>query len=79
MKSKDYLSEKIRWKESFNPEFPFRAAHDGDELRLRLNDFPAEPLYTLLVNNEEVMDIDDLPANWTFKRTAKFVSVRTAD
>ncbi|HEY0460049.1 MAG TPA: hypothetical protein VGC97_13010 [Pyrinomonadaceae bacterium] len=77
MKSKDYLSENIRWKETFNPEFPLRAAHDGDELRLRLNDFPAEALYTLFVNDAEIMDIDDLPANWTIKRAQQFVSANS--
>jgi hypothetical protein len=80
MKSKDYLSEKIRWKESSNPEFPLRAVHDGDELRLRLNDFPAESLYTLFVNDIEIMDLEDLPENWTIKRQAKqFASVSSAD
>lgn len=80
MKRKDYLSEKIRWKESSNPEFPLRATHDGDELRLRLNDFPAEPLYTLFAGNVEIMDLDDLPKNWTIKHKAnQLVSVSFAD
>lgn len=77
MKSKDYLSEKIRWKETSNPTFPLRAAFEGDELRLRLNDFPLEPLYTLFINNEVVMNLDDLPANWTIKRKEQFVSVNS--
>ena len=77
MKNKDYLSEKIRWKETSNPEFPLRAAFEGDELRLRLNDFPLEPLYTLFINDEEVIDLDDLPANWTIKRVEQFVSVNS--
>ncbi len=77
MKSKDYLSENLRWKETSNPNFPLRSAHGGDDLKLRLNDFPAESLYTLFVNGEEVMDIDDLPANWTIKLTEQFVSVKS--
>jgi hypothetical protein len=64
MKNKDYLSEKICWEEALNPEFPLKATHNGKKLRLRMNDFPAEPLYTLLVNDEEILDLDDLPANW---------------
>lgn len=77
MKNKNYLGENIRWKETFNPEFPLRAAHNGEELRLRLNDFPAEALYTLFVNNVEITDIDDLPANWTIKRTKQLASVNS--
>ncbi len=72
MKNKDYLSEKIRWNETSNVEFPLKAVYDGDKLLLRLNDFPAEPLYTLFVNGEEIMDIDDLSENWKIKKQLAF-------
>jgi len=34
---------------------------------LRMNDFPAEPLYTI-INGLEITDIDDLPVDWTVER-----------
>lgn len=68
MENKDYLREKIRWSETSDVEFPFKAVHDGDKLLLRLNDFPAEPLYTLFVNGEEIMDLDDFSNNWKIKK-----------
>jgi hypothetical protein len=34
-------------------------------MTIRVNDFPAEPLYTLLVDGEEVEDLEDWPEAWT--------------
>lgn len=72
MKNKDYLSEKIRWYRTSDVRFPFEANHKGEELRLRLNDFPAEPLYTLFVNGEELTDIEDFPENWKVRDKVEF-------
>jgi hypothetical protein len=40
-------------------------ARVGDkEYLLRINDFPDEPAYTLIVDGEELQSFDDRPANW---------------
>jgi hypothetical protein len=31
---------------------------------IRLNDFPAQPLYTLLIDGEAALDFDDWPVAW---------------
>jgi hypothetical protein len=31
---------------------------------IRINDFPAEPLYTLLIDGKEVEDLEDWPSAW---------------
>lgn len=72
MKHTDYLSEKIHWRETDDPEHPFEAVHKGEMLTLRLNDFPAEPLYTLLANGEEVTDVEDFSDNWSIEELAVF-------
>ncbi len=33
-------------------------------LKIRLNDFPVEPLYSLIANGEVVMHFDDWPEFW---------------
>ncbi|MSV34225.1 MAG: hypothetical protein EXQ47_01320 [Bryobacterales bacterium] len=43
---------------------PFRAEVGADTWQLRLNDFPAEHLYTLLVNGSEIDGFDDWPKSW---------------
>lgn len=60
----NYLDEEIIWKRAKDPRFPFSASYDGQTLILRLNDFPAEHLYTLITDGAEV-DFDDWPAKWT--------------
>jgi len=59
-----YPIENITWEETADPEYPYRAQVNQDNYLIRLNDFPAESLYTLIVNGEEVEDIDDWPESW---------------
>ena len=42
----------------------FEADVDGARWSIRLNDFPDEPLYSLLINGDEVMHFDDWPEIW---------------
>lgn len=43
----------------------YAAQVDGEKWELRLNDFPAEPLYTLFISAEELMSFSQFPACWT--------------
>jgi len=61
---KDYLSEPIKWSNGINAEFPYQTVCDESRLMVRVNDFPEEHFYTLIVNDEEVNDFDDWPDNW---------------
>lgn len=60
----DFASEPVAWRRTNDGEFPYAASCDGVELRLRVNDFPAEPLYTLVVNGQSSLDLDDWPPSW---------------
>ncbi|MBA3540911.1 MAG: hypothetical protein H0T79_14965 [Deltaproteobacteria bacterium] len=55
----------IAWDHTGDGVVPYRATIDGRVHEIRINDFPAEPLYTLLVDGEEVEDLDDWPVAWT--------------
>jgi len=41
---------------------------DGERWGLRLNDFPDEPLFTLIVG-ERAIDLESRPPTWTLPRT----------
>jgi hypothetical protein len=60
----NYLREKISWGRSADLDYPYEAEIDGEKLVIRLNDFPAERLYTLFVNDEEIASFDDWPKQW---------------
>ncbi|ACU75471.1 hypothetical protein Caci_6625 [Catenulispora acidiphila DSM 44928] len=61
----DLTAETLAWERTDDGEFPFAAVYDGQQLRIRVNDFPAEPLYTLIADGREAVDLDDWPAAWS--------------
>lgn len=61
---KDYQRETITWEETKDPEYPYSAKVNQDIYLIRLNDFPDESLYTLMINNEEIEDLEDWPDRW---------------
>jgi hypothetical protein len=54
----------LAWEHTGDGELPYRAEVDGAELLVRVNDFPAEPLYSLLVNGQVAYDLEDWPEHW---------------
>ena len=43
----------------------FEAEVGASRWAVRLNDFPEEPLHTVLIDGDEVMHFDDWPWIWT--------------
>lgn len=64
VKESTYLSEPIIWSRSTDAEYPYESVYDGRRLTLRVNDFPEEHFYTLLVDNNEHTSFDDWPDTW---------------
>lgn len=54
----------VAWKHTGTAEFPFTAEVDGKRYTIRLNDFPAEPMYTLISDGIELDDLEDWPVAW---------------
>lgn len=63
-KVQNYLEEKLVWRRSSDPLHPYVAEFDGEQCVLRLNDFPDDHLYTLVVDQVEVTSFDDWPQRW---------------
>lgn len=61
----------ITWKHTGDGEFPYTAEVGGQTYTIRINDFPAEPLYTLISNGAELMDLEDWPPTWVFPSPPK--------
>ncbi len=63
MSTAELLKHKINWiNHSSNIRYWY-FEEQGKIILLRMNDFPDEPLYTV-INGLEITDIDDLPKNW---------------
>lgn len=54
----------IRWEHTSDAEFPYRVLVDGHTHTIRINDFPAEPLFTLLIDGQEIEDLEDWPRGY---------------
>lgn len=59
-----YLSASVRWEITGNSVFPFKADVNGQTWKIRINNFPDEPLNTLLIDDKPVITFDNLPKNW---------------
>jgi uncharacterized protein YjaG (DUF416 family) len=60
----DHLSREVTWPPTDNAEYPWAAEVDGARWQVRLNDFPDEILYSLIVGDTIVGDFHDWPESW---------------
>jgi hypothetical protein len=60
----DVSNRRIVWKETGDVDLPYEAEVDGSHWKLRVNDFPDEPLFTLFIDEEEWGHFDDWPPSW---------------
>ena len=59
------LSTEIMWERTGNVDFPYVNEENEDaEMVIRLNDFPDEPLFSLIVANQLVCSFNDWPEPW---------------
>ena len=58
------LRRKIQWSLTGEPTRPFEATFGGKRLVVQINDFPADHLYTLIVEEKPVLSFDDWPDLW---------------
>jgi hypothetical protein len=54
----------VTWKHTGDAEFPYTADVRNRRFTIRINDFPAEPMYTLIAEGRELQDLDDWPSAW---------------
>ncbi len=58
------LIDPIQWQRTDDGEFPYQAIIDGQRWTIRVNDFPAEPLYMLMIDGQPALDLEDWPSVW---------------
>lgn len=62
-----YKAMKIGWRASHANTLGviYEADVGGASGQIRMNDFPDEPLYTLLIDNVEVIHFNEWPERWS--------------
>jgi hypothetical protein len=58
------LQQVVEWHETNDMTFPWDAHTERQHWSIRLNDFPDDHMYTLLVDGAELGDFDDWPGTW---------------
>ncbi len=59
------FARQIAWTKTGDAEFPYRAILDGCTYTLRVNDFPEEHMYTLLIDEKRCVDFTSWPPAWS--------------
>jgi len=59
------IQTEVEWLATGGAQQPYQSKVGAAVWSVRVNDFPAEPLYTLLVNGASIGDVEDWPAPWT--------------
>lgn len=60
----EHLARPLTWYRSGDVDFPWDTEVDGVKWRVRINDFPDEPMYSLVIGDNEIGPFHDWPANW---------------
>jgi hypothetical protein len=63
--SYDRQTTQMTWQPTGDPEYPYTAQLGGTVYTLYYGDFPAEPMYGLLVEGQVVDSLDQWPRLWT--------------
>lgn len=61
------LQTRVDWKTSDDDPYVFQALYRGNVARVRFNDFPDEPICTVIVDGVET-DLEEFPDCWTLPR-----------
>lgn len=57
----------VDWIRTFEHPIAFIAGHEDSVLKIRINESPALPVYTLLVDDKETESFDVWPIRWRLK------------
>lgn len=66
MENKNLMLLDIFWKKHPHNERYYYLKENNKIILLRINNFPDEPLYTL-INELDIMDIEDKPVGWSLE------------
>jgi pimeloyl-ACP methyl ester carboxylesterase len=66
-----YTDRPLTWQDSQDPNVPWTSAAEGSNWEVRINDFPDEYMYSLLIDGQLIGDFMEWPAAWQRGKSAK--------
>lgn len=60
----EFLATNLSWSVTGDLEFPWALQMDGERWQVRLNDFPDDLMYSLIVDGREIGGFHDWPGTW---------------
>ena len=61
----NFLQRPVHWNMTESAEFPFKATMNQQKWLIRVNGSPEQSMYTLIINDQEIIDFDDWPQAWS--------------
>ena len=65
------FNEQVEWKENTAEDintFPFKGEVNNHVWKIRINDFPEEPMYTLFIDDKAILTFNDMPESWKYSK-----------
>ena len=59
-----YLARALNWNITSDHDFPWKSHVEGAHWQVRLNDFPDDLMYTLIIDGNEIGSFHDWPETW---------------
>jgi hypothetical protein len=60
----EHLARQLTWTAAGDHDYPWGTEVDGRSWRVRLNDFPDDFMYTLLIDRDTIGPFHDWPSSW---------------
>ncbi len=64
------FNKEIEWRkneDAADHQFLYKQVVNDLVWKIRINDFPTEPLYTLFIGDKAILTFDDMPDTWSYK------------
>lgn len=61
----NYFEIKLDWEKTNDQFYPYKSSLQDKNLTLRINDYPEEPMYTLITDGEIIESFDNWPVGWS--------------